>query len=100
MRMKTFEIQYKCYYGETSDYGCEYVRARDKNAALRKFARSRGMYKVDLENVDNWRWESGVWFEKFKYIQEVDVIPCPHCGGTGEVAIYPEDNKSTQVSQI
>ncbi len=87
MKLKTYEIQFKCYYGETSDYGCTFIQARDQNAALRKFARQKRLGKVDPGDADNWTWECGVWFERFKFIKEVEIVPCPYCEGKGEVAV-------------
>ncbi|MBI3577963.1 MAG: hypothetical protein HY089_00965 [Ignavibacteriales bacterium] len=84
--MKTYEIGYKLYYGETSDAATEYIKAKNRLEALRTFARNRELRKSKFTNLSSWQWEEGVWRAAFKYVKEVRVQPCPHCGGTGEMS--------------
>ncbi|MBI3585724.1 MAG: hypothetical protein HY088_01175 [Ignavibacteriales bacterium] len=84
--MKTYEISYKLYYGETSDVATEHIQAKNRLEALRTFAQHRELRRRKFTNLANWKWEEGVWQAAFKYVKEVQVRPCPHCNGTGEMS--------------
>lgn len=70
--MKNYEVQVKYYYGETSEYGAEIIRSTDKMAALREFAKRKGISPLNLKNYENWHWWEGVWLGRLKCIKSVD----------------------------
>jgi hypothetical protein len=113
-KLKTFEIGYKGYYGELSDWFTDRVKSESEEAALRKFLEERGVEpecqwcgyiedkcqssEVQKDNSHEFEpstktatgdleWKEGSWFMVFRYIKEVTMKPCPHCGGTGEIAV-------------
>jgi len=52
--IKTFQIGYKLFYGETSEWGTETIRAETKQQALMDFAKSRSISKQSLLHYANW----------------------------------------------
>jgi hypothetical protein len=112
--LKTFEIGYKGFYCEHEDWFTEYVEAENSEEAFQKLREERlalldceqcGQPKevcqspevqeddphefkpsLWLASEDN-EWEEGDWLMVFRYVKEVTVKPCPHCGGTGQIAI-------------
>ncbi len=80
---KLFAISYKLRYYETSDWGTEYIKARNKDQALSSFMRSRKIRSNKFKSVNEWHWEEGVWSAEFWNITEVKEVQCPHCNGTG-----------------
>lgn len=67
--MKSFEIGYKAYYHEVKEWSTEVIRAQDRRAALRVFARKR---KLDLSvSPARWRWWDGEWLMVFAYAKPV-----------------------------
>jgi hypothetical protein len=87
---KTYEVGYKGYYHEHSEWYTCYIQAGNEQQALRKFAGQHKINPVNGDDPENWRWEDGDWFMVFRYIKEVGIKPCPHCRGTGVVAITAE----------
>lgn len=75
---KTFEIGFKLYYGETSEWGIETLRAATKEEALREFARRKRIEESKLTPFRNWRWGEGVWSASLRYVKEVKHVACPH----------------------
>jgi len=89
-KMRTYEIGYKGYYGETSEsYSCV-VQAKDERSAIRRFAQEREI-ELPGDDIDNWRWEDGPWWVAFRYIKEVEIQTCPTCHGAGTVRIARHD---------
>jgi len=84
--VKTYAINYKSYYHELSDWCCDYVRARDKRAALRQFARRHHISIPKDYNV-HWEWRDGDWLYVFRFIHQATLQTCPNCGGSGHIAI-------------
>lgn len=82
---QTFKIGYKGYYHEYSEWYSFYVEAFNERAALEKFAERFGIRQP--VNVNSWRWEDGDWLMAFKYIKQVELRTCPHCNGTGSIAV-------------
>lgn len=80
---KLYSISYKLRYAETSDWETEYIRAKDREHALKNFARLKQIKIKQFRSFDEWRWEEGVWSAEFRSICEVKEMPCPHCSGTG-----------------
>lgn len=80
---KLFAINYKLRYSETSDWGTEYVKAKDKNQALDKFAKLRKINKNKFKSSREWCWEEGVWSAELQNVKEVKGIQCPTCCGSG-----------------
>jgi hypothetical protein len=84
---RIYEVGYKGYLREESEWYAFYLRARDEQQALRKFARQRRIKSADKNDPESWRWEEGDWLMTFRYIKEVSLKPCPRCQGTGIVAV-------------
>lgn len=80
---KTYEVGYKGYFHEQSEWYVHHLQARDEQQALRKFARERRIRSASKDDPESWRWEEGDWLMVFRYIKEVHTKPCPHCHGTG-----------------
>ncbi|MBI4547166.1 MAG: hypothetical protein HY707_04245 [Ignavibacteriae bacterium] len=91
--MKTFEIGYKMYYHETSEWGVELVNARTIQNALKTFLRKGSIKDKNLSQAPNWKWWEGDWYYAFRYSKEVKVVSCPHCSGTGVISVYEELSK-------
>ena len=84
---KMFAISYEVRYAETSDWSTTYIKANDKEHALKKFAKSKKIPFQKFNNVGAWQWEEGVWLAEFRNIMQVKEIPCSHCNGTGIIHI-------------
>ncbi len=87
LKLKVFEVAYKRYYHELSDWSCDYIRAKDKKNALRIFASRHRIKPRQGEQSENWRWWDGESYMAFRYIHEIDRVPkpCPHCQGAGMI---------------
>jgi len=87
--MKTFEIQYVSRNRDQKDYCQEIITAKSKTSALRKFAKLFGIkdHRQLLEEGFIW-WENDEWLCRFKCINAIDEVTCPHCKGTGRTVIY------------
>ena len=85
VKLKVFEIAYKSYYHELSDWSHDHIKAVDKKNALRIFASRHHIKTRQREHPENWRWWNGEWYMAFRYIHEIQQKPkpCPHCQGTG-----------------
>ena len=86
-RMRTFRIGYKSFYRETSDHHSDYIHAENESAALEVFAKR---HKIPTESTlppDKWTWWDSEWLCEFRAIESVNVLPCPHCDGNGEIAV-------------
>jgi hypothetical protein len=90
-KLRTFEVGYKGYYHEYSEWYTSFIRARDEQQALRKFAKEHRIKLVEGEDLENWRWEDGDWFMALRYIREARVKPCPHCHGIGVVPVATDN---------
>ena len=54
---KTFEISYKLRYGETEDWGREYLKAATKKQALTSFANKMKIRIKQFKSFEDWMWE-------------------------------------------
>ena len=84
---KTFEISYKLRYGETEDWGREYLKAATKKQALTSFANKMKIRIKQFKSFEDWMWEEGVWSARFKHIKQIKEKRCPHCDGSGIIHI-------------
>jgi hypothetical protein len=86
-RARVFQIAYKSFYHEFSDWNSEYINAATKKAALRVFAFRHNVGFRENKSPQNWRWWDGEWYMSFRFIREVAQKPkvCPRCHGTGSV---------------
>ncbi len=83
----TFELGYKLRYSEIEDWGSELIKADSIKQALNIFAKSRKILTKKFKSFEDWTWEEGIWFARFKNINQVEVIKCPNCGGTGSIHV-------------
>lgn len=85
MELKTFKVSFKSYYRELCDWGSEYVKARNRRTALRKFATKHVVKSANCDDPEDWRWWEGDWYHAFHLIEEVARTPriCGHCKGAG-----------------
>jgi len=88
-KMKTFEVGFKEYYYELSDWTSENIKARDEQDALRRFAKRHGLERTT--DPTTWTWCEGDWHFTFRYIKPVTIKDCPHCKGSGQVSVYPRE---------
>ena len=86
-KTKIFEIAYKCFRHELSDWSHEYVRAADRKNALRIFASRHHIKTHKGDQPTYWYWWDGDWYMSFRLIREIERLPqkCPHCRGTGMI---------------
>lgn len=84
---KTFAVNYKLRYAETSDWGTEYLKASNKEKALNIFAKTKKISTAKFKSFNDWHWEEGVWSAEFHGLKQVKEVPCPHCSGTGTMKI-------------
>ncbi len=82
---KLFAISYKLRYGETSNWGAEYIKANNKTEALNKFAKQRKISTNMFKSINEWFWEEGIWSAEFGNIKHVKEMPCSHCKGEGVI---------------
>ena len=80
---KLFVISFKLRYGETSEWGTEYIKAQQQKKALNIFAKIKKIPTKKFNSVDEWSREEGVWLAKFRGIKQVKETICPHCNGSG-----------------
>jgi hypothetical protein len=85
--MKMFEVGYKSYYREFSEWCTDLIKARTEQAALRKFAKLHRIEKPDPKKAQDWKWWDGDWFMAFRYVKPVKLQTCPCCRGQGEVTV-------------
>ncbi len=83
--MKTFEIQFTSRYYDEKIYSSELVSAKSKTVALKKFAKLFNIKEYKQLLDENFLWENGSWWSKFKCINEVKETICPHCKGKGKI---------------
>jgi len=82
-----YEIGYKAYYRELKDWSCDYIKARDRKTALRRFSRVHRIPKALRTSPRHWQWWEGDWYMAFAYIRAVTARRCWNCSGTGEVSV-------------
>ncbi len=84
-KLRLFQVAYKRYYHELSEWSCDYVRARDTKDALRIFGNRHRIRQLDVNHAEDWRWWDGECYLSFRFIRETTQKPkaCPHCQGTG-----------------
>ncbi len=82
---KVFQIAYKSFYHELSDWQSEYIGAATRKDALWIFASHHNIGVSKTQSPKNWRWWDGEWYMSFRFIRQVKQRPkpCPHCHGTG-----------------
>jgi hypothetical protein len=85
-KQKVFEIGFKGYFGESSEWYSEHIKARNEGAALQKFAHTHKIKKNKSETTEIKEWWDNDWLMKFQYIKPVSIIKCPHCFGEGVIA--------------
>jgi hypothetical protein len=85
--MKTYKIGFKGFYRETSDHLCEYIRRRNKTAALKAFAETHKVPNANVRQPKKWQWWEDEWLYEFRGIEPVKVVSCPDCAGTGKIAV-------------
>ena len=102
LKLKVFEIAYKCYYHELSDWAHDLIRAKDKTNALRIFASRHHIKTRQGEQPENWRWWDGDWYMSFRYIHEIEQTPgpCPHCHGTGIIPTSEFDTLASKKKDV
>jgi len=71
---KSFEIGFKLYYGESSEWGTETLRATTREDALQEFARHKKIGGSKLIPFQDWSWNEGVWDASFRYVKRVDQV--------------------------
>ena len=81
--MKTYEVGYKAYYHEHTDWCADYIRATDKTAALKRFAKKHKITEAANTKPLYWHWWEEDWFMALAYIKPITEKECPHCDGTG-----------------
>ncbi len=84
--MKMFEVGFKEYYHELSSWICERIRGKNEKDALRRFARRHGITQT-TGDPRTWRWRENDWHFVFRAIKPATTKPCPHCNGSGQVAV-------------
>jgi hypothetical protein len=96
--MKTFEIGFKGFYREQSDWFTDHIRARTKPAALKTFARKHGIKTTKSARPANWQWWDNEWLMEFHYVKPVTVVKCSVCQGTGLVSVSLNGRSARPVS--
>ncbi len=86
-KLKIFEIAYKRYHRELSDWSVDYLRAKDQQNALRIFTNRHRIKIHRSPHTQDLYWWDGEWYMSLRYIRETDQQPrpCQHCRGTGIV---------------
>lgn len=85
--MSTFRIGYKSFYRETSDHHSDYVDAENERAALNAFASKHRIKRTDRKRSANWKWWDKEYLYELRAIEQVEMAPCPHCNGSGEINV-------------
>jgi len=89
--VQTYEIGYKGYHHEMSEWYSQVIKAKDEREALKRFARQRHVKPPD-QDIENWHWEENDWLMAFRYIKKVELQTCPHCRGAGTLRIAKNDS--------
>jgi len=74
-KMKMFEIAYKRYYHDLSDWSVDYLKARNQRDALRIFANRHRIKSRRIKGSQDWYWWDGEWYMSLRYIRETDHKP-------------------------
>lgn len=84
-KKKVFQIAYKSFYHELSDWQSEYIKAATRKDALRIFASRHKIGGNKNKPPQQWHWWDGDWYMHLRFIRQVkqEPKPCPHCHGTG-----------------
>jgi hypothetical protein len=85
-RVRNYEIGYKGYYHEMSEWYSCVIEAKNEQEALRRFAQERQL-ELPSREIENWHWEENDWLMAFRYIKEVEIQTCPTCHGTGTLRL-------------
>jgi hypothetical protein len=80
-----FEVGFKGYYREISEHFTKHIRANNSEEAFKKFCRMQKIRDTTLQHAENLQWWDGEWLMLYRYVREVEVIPCPHCDGLGVI---------------
>lgn len=88
LHLQVFQIAFKSYYHELSDWNSEYITALTELDALKKFASRHNIPSSQNQPPNDWRWWDGEWYMSFRFIRQVQQKPraCPHCQGTGIIS--------------
>jgi hypothetical protein len=86
LKLKTFEVVFKEYYHELSDWTSENIRATNERDALRSFAKRHGLRP--MADPTTWEWYEGDWQFAFRQICLATMQDCLSCGGSGKVPIH------------
>jgi len=88
-KVKVFQIAYKTFYHEMSDWSSEYIKTTNRKDALRIFASRHNIKPSRNKSPQNWRWWNGEWYMSFRFIREIKQKPqvCPCCKGTGAILV-------------
>jgi len=73
-----FEIGYKGFLGQESEWFTERVRAINHSDALELFAKHHRI-KGEAPKWETWRWEDNDWLMGMRYCKEVKKVRCPAC---------------------
>jgi hypothetical protein len=100
MKLRIFRISFKLYYHELCDWSSDYVRARNRHTALRKFAKLHGIKDANVNDPESWRWWEDYWYKAFHLIEEVSGSsrPCSRCNGTG--VILPQQTADSTFQKL
>jgi len=74
-----FEIGYKGFLGEQSEWFTEHIQAGNLNQALGLFAKRHGL-KAEVEAWETWTWDDNDWLMEIRYCKEVKRARCRTCG--------------------
>jgi hypothetical protein len=87
--MKTFEIHYISRNREQKEHCSEIIKALSEENALRKFAKMSNVKDYKQFFDENFYWEDGEseWLAWYRGIEEIKLIKCPQCNGTGKMKI-------------
>jgi hypothetical protein len=85
--MKRFEIGFKGFYREQSEWYTDHVRARERQGALKTFARKHGIKIRNYGRPAHWQWWDNEWLMQFRYIKPVVKVRCSACQGTGLISV-------------
>jgi hypothetical protein len=87
--MKTFKINYISRYREQKEHCSEIIKAQSEESALKKFAKMFHIkdYTQFFEEHFHWEDSESEWLSWFRGINEVELVKCLHCNGTGQIKI-------------